>query len=66
MGMIVMCFGMVKREKKRKQGDDKRGMEECFWKHNHTQKPLAQVKTSTTAMTNGESASTAAIDNDVL
>lgn len=41
-------------------------MEECFWKHNHTQKPMAQVKTSTTAMTNGESASIAAIDNDVL
>ena len=41
-------------------------MEECFWQHNYTQKPMAQVKTSTKAMNNGESASIAAIDNDVL
>ena len=41
-------------------------MEGCFWKHNHTQKPMAQVKTSTKAMTNGESASIAATDNGVL
>ena len=54
-----------KREK-RKRRDEKRVMEECFWQHNHTQKSTAQVKTSTTAITNGESESIAATDNDVL
>ena len=64
--MIVVCYGMVKREKNENKEMRCGGMEECFWKHNHTQKPIAQVKTSTTAMINGEIASIVATDNGVL